>query len=140
MQSPKVFQSSWSYWCFRLLGVYVFMDDRQVWSSLDGLYGQDMTSSPSSGVIALSENKPVTIKTQCITTNLDLQTTLRRLGVITGCYLVRALVSTHVFNSSALWGRLAALSQDAIQAVELAEETAVGGDTSVVLHCLDGLH
>ena len=41
---------------------------------------------------------------------------------------------------SALLRRLAALSQDAVQAVELPEETPVGDDASVVLHRLDGLH
>lgn len=42
--------------------------------------------------------------------------------------------------SSALRRRLAALSQDAVQAVELAEEPSVGGHTSVVFDCFDGLH
>lgn len=41
---------------------------------------------------------------------------------------------------SALWIRLTALSQDAVQAVELAEEPSVGDDASVVLHGFDGLH
>lgn len=43
-------------------------------------------------------------------------------------------------GSSALRRRLPALPQDAVQAVELAEETPVGDDASVVLHRLDGLH
>lgn len=41
---------------------------------------------------------------------------------------------------SALRRRLAALSQNTVQAVELAKETSVGDDASVVFHCFDGLH
>lgn len=41
---------------------------------------------------------------------------------------------------SALLWHLAALSQDAVQAVELAEETPVRDDASVVLHRFDGFH
>lgn len=41
---------------------------------------------------------------------------------------------------SALLWRLAALSQDAVQPVELPQETPVGDDASVVLHRFDGLH
>lgn len=40
----------------------------------------------------------------------------------------------------ALLRHLTALSQDAVQAVELAEEAPVRDDASVVLHCFDGLH
>lgn len=43
------------------------------------------------------------------------------------------------FFLALLWN-LTALPQDAVQAVELAEETPVGDDASVVLHCFDGLH
>lgn len=41
---------------------------------------------------------------------------------------------------SALRGCLPAFSQDPIQSVELAEETPVRDDTSVIFHCSDGLH
>lgn len=41
---------------------------------------------------------------------------------------------------SALLGHLATFPQDAVQAVELAEETPVGDDAPVVLHFFDGLH
>lgn len=41
---------------------------------------------------------------------------------------------------SALQRCFSALSQDAVQAIQLAEETSVRDDTSVVFYCLDGLH
>lgn len=55
----------------------------------------------------------------------------------TSCSLV---LSVHVLRLSALRGCLPALSQDAVQAVELTEEPSVGGDAPVVLDCLNGLH
>lgn len=51
-------------------------------------------------------------------------------GCIQGCWR----------RFSALLCHLPTLSQDAVQAVELAEEAPVGDDASVVLHCFDGLH
>lgn len=56
----------------------------------------------------------------------------------TSCYLW--LFARRGAEGSALLCHLTALPQDAVQAVELAEETAVRDDAPVVLHGLDGVH